>query len=262
MEGELEFAKGLALEAGKVMLEHFRIGVASESKADEGNTPVTIADKTINSMVIRAVKEKYPSHRIIGEEESYGDENTDFAWVCDPIDGTIPYTMGVPTNVFSIALVNKEGAPVVAVVYDPYMKRLYSAVKGRGASINEEKLQVNQVKFLKEAVLGLSGGRSRVLKTGEFKSDAIANCFRPVILSCVVYEAMLVAAGQLTGAVFAGAGCWDAASAKLIVEEAGGRVTDLYGNEQRYDRPLQGAVMSNGLIHDELLAVVSKHRIQ
>ena len=120
---QLDFAKSLANEAGEVMLQHFQVGVANETKALEGDTPVTVADKAINSMVIEAIKRQYPDHSVIGEEESNRRDNAEYTWVCDPIDGTIPYVMGVPTNVFSIAMVDKDGQPVVAVVFDPYMKR-------------------------------------------------------------------------------------------------------------------------------------------
>src|SRR5438067_1945131 len=71
MEEELEFAKGLAQQAGEIMLQHFQIGVLHERKPDEGDTPVTVADTTINKMVIKTVREKYPHYSLIGEEESH-----------------------------------------------------------------------------------------------------------------------------------------------------------------------------------------------
>ena len=261
MEGELLFAKNLAMEAGEIMLKHFQIGVPSESKVDEGDTPVTIADKAINTKVVEAIKGQYPNHSVIGEEESYASENAKYTWVCDPIDGTIPYVMGVPTNVFSLALVNAEGMPVVAVVYDPYMKRLFSAVKNGGAFMNDVPIHVNHLADMSKTLIGNSGGRSNVLRAAEFKGAVIAACYRPVILSSVIYEAMFVAVGQLAATVFPGAGCHDVATAKLIVEEAGGKVTDVFGNEQRYDRPVKGAVISNGSLHDQLVALAAKYTI-
>ena len=258
---QLDFAKGLAQEAGEIMLHHFQVGVANETKEHEGNTPVTVADTAINSLVIDAIKQQYPTHAVIGEEESYGQENAEYTWVCDPIDGTIPYVMGVPTNVFSLAMVNNEGQPVVAVVYDPYMKRKYWATKNGGAFLNDLPIHVNQVSKIENAYIGGSGGRSNVLKAAEFKGAVIAACYRPMILSCVMYEAMLVASGQMAATVFPGAGCHDAVSAKLIVEEAGGKVTDVFGNEQRYDKPIQGAIISNGLVHEGLVDLANKYKL-
>src|SRR6185369_16230217 len=120
MDEYLQFARGLADQAGAIMLEHFQVGVAKRDKAEADNTPVTIADTQINRLVIEAVRAKHPTHAVIGEEESHPADGVEFTWVCDPIDGTIPYTMGIPTNLFSLALVDGEGQPVVAVVYDPY----------------------------------------------------------------------------------------------------------------------------------------------
>ncbi len=257
---QLDFAKGLAQEAGEIMLHHFQVGVANEAKVHEGNTPVTVADTAINSLVIEAIRGQYPAHAVIGEEESFGQEDAEYTWVCDPIDGTIPYVMGVPTNVFSLALVGKDGQPVVAVVYDPYMKRKYWATKNGGAFLDDLPISVNQVGEISEAYIGGSGGRSNVLKAAEFKGAVIAACYRPMILSCVMYEAMLVASGQMAATVFPGAGCHDAVSAKLIVEEAGGKVTDVFGNEQRYDKPIKGAIISNGLVHDELVSMANKYK--
>ena len=257
---QLDFAKALADEAGAVMLQHFQVGVANETKALEGNTPVTLADKTINSMVIEAIKNQYPDHSVIGEEESSRRDNAEFTWVCDPIDGTIPYVMGVPTNVFSLAMVDKEGQPVVAVVYDPYMKRKYWATKGGGAFMNDLAIKVNDIDMMSEAYIGGSGGRSDVLKAAEFKAAVIAACYRPMILSCVIYEAMLVATGQMAATVFPGSGAHDTATAKLIVEEAGGKVTDVFGNDQRYDQPVKGAIISNSVIHDTLVALAEEYK--
>ena len=125
MDDYLETAIALAHEAGRVMLDHFKMGVAADLKAD--SSPVTIADETINQIVIDWIRSKYPTHGVIGEEDSVDGSDSRFTWVCDPVDGTLPYTLGIPTNVFCLALVD-DGEPVVAVIYDPYMDRMYTAV--------------------------------------------------------------------------------------------------------------------------------------
>lgn len=261
INSQLDFAKNLADEAGGIMLEHFQVGVARQTKEHEGDTPVTVADTAINTLVINAIQNQYPTHEVIGEEESFKNEDSDFVWVCDPIDGTFPYVMGVPTNVFSLSMVEKQnGQPLLAVVYDPYMKRKYWATRGGGAFMNGSVINVNRVADMGQALIGGSGGRSNVLKAAEYKAAVIEACYRPLILSCVMYEAMLVASGQIAATVFPGAGCHDAVSAKLIVEEAGGKVTDVFGEEQRYDEPIKGAVISNGLLHDELVKLADVYK--
>ena len=259
MEEYLEFSKLLALESAKIMLQYFTVGVNRELK--NNNTPVTIADTSINSLVIKTIKEKYPTHSIIGEEESFIVDNAPYSWVCDPIDGTIPYTFGTPTNVFSIALVERlSGLPIVAVVYDPYMKRMYTAIKGIGAFLNDNKINVNSISKLKDAVIGGSGTFSDVVNGKELKGEIIKVCWRPVVINSAIYEAMLVASGQIAASVYPGSNSHDAVTSKLIVEEAGGKVTDLFGKEQRYDKSIKGVIISNGLIHDDLIELSLKHK--
>jgi myo-inositol-1(or 4)-monophosphatase len=262
MNDYLEFAKGLAQEAGEIMLQHFQVGVAKEAKKHEGDTPVTVADTAINRMVIEKVKQHYPAHAIIGEEESHKMEGAEFSWVCDPIDGTIPYVIGMPTNMFSLALVDsKDGQPVVAVAHDPYMKRTYWATKNGGAFLNDLPISVNTIGDMGQALIGGSSVRSTVVKNAEYRAAIWAACYRPIIVNCTMYEAMLVAAGQIAATVYVGAGCHDIVSAKLIVEEAGGRVADVFGDEQRYDQPIRGAVVSNGRVHNELVALAKEYKM-
>ena len=101
----LNFAKEIALYAGKVMLENYNTEKELDYKEDK--SVVTIVDKKINSYLIEKVKNKYKTHSVIGEEESY-DNSSDYVWVCDPLDGTGMYVNHIPVFVFSLALVYKE----------------------------------------------------------------------------------------------------------------------------------------------------------
>jgi fructose-1,6-bisphosphatase/inositol monophosphatase family enzyme len=255
MNDYLEFAKDLAQRAGDVMLEHFQPGIEREIKSDA--TPVTIADTSINKMVIDAVEEKYPDHSVMGEEESSEVTTTEFLWVCDPIDGTIPYTLGIPTSLFSIALVH-NGESIVGVLYDPYTKRMFTAVKGGGAQLNGESIRVNN-EVAPMGYVTLPTMQYGITNTANLVADAMNMGIRSFSLCCITYEAMLVATGQITGSIFPGKTPWDIAAVKVVVEEAGGKVTDLYGNNQSYDRPIKGAIVSNGQMHDELVTLASKH---
>lgn len=262
MDQYLEFATQLAHKAGEIMLEHFQIGLAAELKASEGNSPVTIADNTINQLVIDLVRSTYPDHAVHGEEQSLNTKNAAYTWVCDPIDGTLPYSQGIPTNVFALALVdNADGQPKVAVVYDPYMKRLFHATQSKGAYMNDSELHVNRIAAFSDAIVGLSSQRSAYVDATKLKADILSACFRQVYLNSSIYEAMLVASGQIAAKVHVGSGAYDVVTSKLIVEEAGGKVTDLFGDAQRYDQPVRGAIISNGLVHDELVALARKSKL-
>ena len=137
------------------------------------------------------------------------------------------------------------------------MKRLFSATKGGGAFINGEKMHVSNRSILSEAFVGISSGRSKVTNVKAQQAAIIKSCYRPINLNCTIYEAMLVATGQIVATVFCGQGAHDAVTAKLIVEEAGGKVTDFFGKEQRYDQPLRGALVTNSLVYDTLSQVIS-----
>lgn len=262
MDEYLAFATKLAHAAGEIMLQHFQIGVATEIKASEGNTPVTVADKAINQLVVESVRSTYPNHAVSGEEQSLANEGAPYTWVCDPIDGTIPYSAGIPTNVFSLALVdNSDGQPIVAVVHDPYMKRLYTAVKGQGAFVNGERAHVNHVAVFADAMIGTSSQRSKLVDATALKERIIGTCFRQMCFNSTIYEAMLVATGQFAGQAFVGAGAYDVAAAALIVREAGGKATDIFGDNQRYDDQVRGSLMSNGLVHDELVRLARESKL-
>ena len=135
MEEYLEFAKDIAKYAGKVMLKYFEQSNGASYKGDK--TIVTLADKKINTYLISRVKEKYPTHSVDGEEEQFG--KSDYVWVCDPVDGTAMYARHIPVAVFSLALVVK-GESKLGLVFDPFTNNLYTAIKGKGAYKNDERI--------------------------------------------------------------------------------------------------------------------------
>jgi myo-inositol-1(or 4)-monophosphatase len=151
MNEYLKFATDLALEAGQIMEKHFHAAVEFREKADL--TIVTVADEAINQLVIDRVAESYSEHSVFGEEAS-SNKGHQYAWVCDPIDGTIPYSKGLPVSVFSLAL-TKDGESIVGVVYDPFMKRLYSAIKGEGAFLNGEAINVSSSDLGRHALINI-----------------------------------------------------------------------------------------------------------
>lgn len=254
-DGLLVFASELAREAGVIMRQYFhdtdqRISL----KADL--TPVTVADTLVNEMVIQRVRETYPSHGVLGEEASSHSDRREL-WVCDPIDGTDGFTIGLPTAVFSLAYV-VDGVPQLAVIFDPFQDRLYSAVKGRGATCNGRPLHVSQ-RSMKASIIAVGGSFSDVERNAELYKAAISRGATFRMFSGLVFKGGLIAEGKIDGVLFAYGGAHDIAAVKLIVEEAGGKVTDVYGEEQRYDRPISGAIVSNGLIHDELVRLVAAY---
>ena len=126
------------------------------------------------------------------------------------------------------------------------MKRLYWAEKGEGAFLNGKPIKVSQTSNLKEAVVGSFGYHdNKILDVPAMQKSLQASSHRVMILLCIIYEGMLVASGQITATVFPFTTAHDVATIKLIVEEAGGKVTDIESHEQRYDGDVNGAIASN-----------------
>ena len=258
MEEYLEFAKDIAYYAGKIMIKYFNQNNDSSYKEDK--TIVTIADKIINSYLIKKVKEKYPRHSVDGEEEQFGQSN--FVWVCDPIDGTAMYARHIPIAVFSLALVI-DGIPNIGVIYDPFTDSLYTAIKGEGAYKNNEKISVND--YTLDDIRTVchcdmwSKAKYNVCKVFEkLRKKTYLND-----IGSITRAGCLVATGDYSLTIFTGTEhkhC-DIAAVKVIVEEAGGKVTDLFGNEQRYDKSINGALISNGKVHDDVVNVIKKYII-
>ena len=249
----LKFAKDIAYKAGKIMIKYFEDNSEASYKLDQ--TIVTKADTKINQYLIKRVKETFPTHSVDGEEEQFGKSN--YVWVCDPIDGTAMYARGIPVAVFSLALVI-EGVPTIGVVYDPFTDSMYSAIKGKGAYKNDKKISVNNIELNdKKSVANFDMWP----KADYNLYDSIKELGKKtyfVGVGSVIRACMCIATGDFNLAIFPGTthkNC-DIAAAKVIVEASGGKVTDLFGNEQRYDRDINGAVISNGKVHDEVVAVL------
>lgn len=248
-----EFALGLARQAGEIIKKNFMLGMKKEWKEDD--SPVTHTDLAVNQLVIDAVRKEFPEHSVLAEEGGDFSGKGERTWVCDPVDGTIPFSHGIPTCVFSLAL-TEGGKSTLGVIYDPFMDRMFVAKKGDGAFLNGQKIFVSRADTLKNSLFGLSsrkGGQFDLFGLKEALEDEHA---RVIDICSITYMGVLVASGEFAGTIFRGRKPHDTAALKVIVEEAGGKVTDLSGNEQRYDRDINGHVISNGILHEKMLSLV------
>ncbi|OGM19596.1 hypothetical protein A2685_01270 [Candidatus Woesebacteria bacterium RIFCSPHIGHO2_01_FULL_37_10] len=262
MEKYLEFAKNLAKEAEKIALRYFSFEVDSTWKED--NTPLTKADTEINDLVIKRINEAYPEHSIYGEEKSDRKESSKHIWVCDPIDGTMAFSCGLPIFVFSIALVNESnGLPVLGLINDPIMKTMYWATKGGGAYRNEKRIYVSKSEtFLNTYTLTGASGRDVGFSNLPVHEQLGMKKSKVMKFPSFIYGAIQIANGKFVGGAFYKKHAHDIAALKIITEEAGGKVTDLNGNERRYDEDGIGCIVSNRILHCELLEVVQSGKLK
>ncbi len=256
MEEYLKFAKMIADESAEIALRYFSFETENTWKGDD--TPLTKADIEINDLVIKRVNIAYPDHSVSGEEENDKKENSKYVWVCDPIDGTMPFSNGLPMFTFSLALVDQSnGQPILGLVNDPVMKNMYWAYKGGGAYRNGKKTSVSRSTSLKNTYLNSDGsGRDIGFSNLDLFKTLRDKGVKVMKLLSIVYGGIQVANGKFSGTVFFGPHAHDVAALKIITEEAGGKVTDLNGDERRYDQFGLGCVISNGILHGEILECV------
>lgn len=239
LSSELNFGVSLALQAGRTM----RAGLGSVALLKGDGTPVTRIDQAIND----AVAER--RELMLGEEDvTHSGPTSGRVWVCDPIDGTWLFAAGVPGAVFSLALV-EDGRALLGVVYDPWTDRLIHASTGTGAFLNGRPIKVNGAAGISGSCLALPGGQVDQLSADRLFADAIDVGADVVTTGSAIADALMVPLGLAAGTVYPYTSPWDMAAIAAIVTEAGGRITDLHGRDQRYDTRVSGAVVSNGRVH-------------
>lgn len=253
---ELSFAKGLAARASDIANSYYLGTFAHRQKSD--GTSVTEADEAVNQLVIDEIVQQFPNHAILGEEQSHGDtEGAEFTWVCDPIDGTHAFMMGIPTFTFSLALTH-NGKPVIAVVAHPQTGRIWHAHIGEGAFQGERKLAVNTAQNLDRQISSIST-TSLLKDSWSVSTEMKKRGVKSMQLWSVVYNGLVVAEGHAAVCIFPLNKSEDVAAIKLLIEEAGGKASDLAGEDQRYDRATKGFVATNGLVHDEVIEILKPH---
>ena len=256
---DLTFTQQLANDAGARMRSGVLAGYTTIWKSN--NTPVTNVDVDVNQYIIDVIHQAYPEDRIAGEELSL-EGNSGFTWVVDPIDGT--QALGIiPTSTICIARTDPEGQPLFSVVYNPVTDELFAAAHGQKSTLNGQELHVSTKGEIKGSYIFLG---SRILlnslpetfATNGVVYDRLEGQGGKVFnLRSLSYSCLMVAAGKAEGAFIGVDTPYEAASVKLIIEGADGKVTDLYGNEPgRLDGTIRGLIVSNGLVHDALLAAV------
>lgn len=271
MNEYLDFAKNLAAEAGEVLLKYFqaeKLGL----QIKEDNSPVTIADTEVNNLVISRVKQHFPGHGVLGEEASINLESSQL-WIVDPLDGTSSFARGLEDWAFSLAYV-ENGKPKVGVVYDPILRRMMWAAEGDGAFENDRKLTLpNTIPdgFLEVSSWIGGGNKIVVFKDAVTESETHKAYSRHGGISLtnlpIAHALALTGAGRLHAAATSCVNPWDLAAGALIAQEAGAKVTDIFGRQvQRWDKNIPGALAAPPAVHqlllDILLPVLNKAETQ
>src|SRR5947208_3280422 len=250
----LNFAIQTAKDAGRVLAEKFGrvIQISQKGEIDL----VTEADIASEKLIIERIQTHYPRHSILAEESGASDhERAEFRWIVDPLDGTTNYAHGYPCFCVSIGLECK-GRLEIGVVYNPMLDEMFSAERGRGVSLNGRRIRVSPTPTLKSALL-CTGFPYDVRERNEFArhfANFIMNAQGVRRDGAAALDLAYVAAGRFDGFWEEGLKPWDVAAGALIIEEAGGRITDYRGGPLDIHKP--PVVASNGLIHEDMMRVL------
>ena len=243
--------------AGAKVLQEFFHGDFKVSNKEGINNLVTEADYASEQAIFAAIREDYPDHFLLSEEAGELKMDSTYKWIIDPIDGTVNFANGIPLCCVSIGL-EQEGEMILGAVYNPLMNEFFFAQRGFGATLNDKMIRVSDKTDVPTSCL-VTGFPYTYLDTPNGPLQIFEKFVRKGIavrrLGSAALDLCWVAAGRFDGFYEHKLFPWDSAAGFLIVEEAGGKVTDFAGNAYS---PYQPHILAtNGKIHDEMLLAVN-----
>jgi|SRR5580698_1279306 myo-inositol-1(or 4)-monophosphatase len=251
----LSIATQIAREAGALLMEHFQRHVTIEYKGDADL--VTIADRKSEALIRERLREHWPEHDIMGEEEGLQDTGSDYRWYVDPLDGTTNFAHGFPVFCVSMAL-DYKGKRIAGVIYDPTRDELFAAEQGSGSYLNDQPIRVSKTARLAESLLATGFPSHKRHKNPNifFYHQITLRTHGVRRAGSAALDLCYVASGRFDGFWEFNLNPWDTAAGVLIVEEAGGKVTNFHGGP--FELSSRETLASNGLLHESLLLEFDK----
>jgi len=248
-----EFVSGaadIAREAGALLMEFFRQRVNVEYKGEADL--VTVADRKSEALIRERIRERWPGHDILGEEQGLTDTGSDYRWYVDPLDGTTNFAHGFPVFCISLALEYKGGR-IAGVIYDPTRDELFAAEKGSGATLNGQSIAVSRTANLAECLVatGFPSHKRHKNPNIYFYHQITLKTHGVRRAGSAALDLCCVACGRFDGFWEFNLNPWDTAAGVLLVEEAGGRVTTFDGGPFQLNS--RETLASNGLVHEVLV---------
>ena len=245
-------AKKAAARAGEIIMKHYPENIEIDLKSDR--SPVTIADTEAEKSIIEIIKNDFPDHGIIGEELGNHNIESPFKWIIDPLDGTKLFYRNMPFFATQIALM-KDGDIIMGLSKAPALKEMAYAEKGRGAFLNGKKISVSKTDKLSSSYL-FYGGLKLFRKNK--KVEGLLNIADKTFWSrgsSDFWSYHLLSSGKIDIMVEAETKIWDIAAFSVIVEEAGGKVTDING--EKITLSSNSIIATNNILHEETLKYFS-----
>lgn len=242
-----------AVQAGGAELKRFFNKEFKISNKEGINNPVTEADHAAEAAIIGVIKKNFPDHQVLAEETGAHTKDSNYKWIIDPIDGTINFAHGIPLCAVAIA-VEKDNEIIMGAVYAPILNELFFAEKGKGATLNDKRIFVSIETKVESSNL-VTGFPYTYINSHNGPLEVFSRLIKKGIpvrrLGSACIDLCWVACGRFDGFYEHKLEAWDSAAGYLIVEEAGGKVTDHDG--KKFSPYQHRIIATNGKIHNELL---------
>ena len=249
-----------AVQAGAAEILRFFNADFKTSYKEGVNNLVTEADHASEKAIIEVIRSEFPGHELLGEESGKHIQDSSYKWIIDPIDGTINFAHGIPLNCVSIGI-EKDGKMIMGAVYNPHINELFFAEKGMGATLNDKPIAVSkETQVIKSCLvtgfpytyINMPNGPIEIFEKLVKKGVPVRRIGSAAIDLC------WVACGRFDGFYEHKLEPWDSAAGYLIVEEAGGKVTDHENNPfSIYQHKI---LATNGIIHDDLSDIITNKK--
>lgn len=243
---------------GRIITENLADDKRKQASKKQQFDFVTEVDYLAEKAILKFIRERHPEHRILAEETGGEKGNGDFLWIIDPLDGTTNYIHGFPVFSVSVALMNRDEV-VIGAILDPLRDELFHAEKGKGAFLNGHAISVSQNQDLSKCLLA-TGFPFRAKHLSDPYFDALIRMFHKISdfrrAGSAALDLAYVACGRLDGFWEVTLNRWDIAAGILLIEEAGGKVTDIWGGNTHLQTGHIAA--SNGPIHGEITQIAGR----
>lgn len=254
----LQIAKKLAHDAGLIALDYQKKALKIENKSSAFDF-VTDADKACEKLIIDTIRKHFPDHSILSEEAGEINPGGEYKWIIDPIDGTTNFAHGLPIFCISIGIVY-QGRPIIGVVEIPALRETFHAQKDRGAFRNESRIFVSKTAEMKAGLFATGfpySRESRYKKNMELWDGMYSQCHGVRRFGSAAIDLCYTACGRFDGYWEYDLKAWDIAAGKIILEEAGGTITNMDGSLLD---PKKGALLaSNTALHSQMLNFLKQH---
>jgi myo-inositol-1(or 4)-monophosphatase len=254
-------AAPIAIEAGALIHEHFKNGVATEYKGDVDL--VTVADRASEKLIVERLHEVFPHHGIYGEEGTRKQLHSEYRWYIDPLDGTTNFAHGFPVFCVSMGLEHRpagladdqDGTLIAAVIYDPTRDELFTAERGKGAYLNGKPIHVSQTPALAESLIatGFPSRKRHANPNVFFYQEFTLRSHGVRRAGSAAIDLAYVACGRFDAYWEFNLNPWDTTAGMLLVLEAGGTVTCFDGSHFHIDS--REVLATNGIIRGEMIRI-------